>query len=681
MIIRITKFSIFTFLVFFFLFSIEINGQNDTIIVDTSTVRKIDSSLTVLDSTIMIADSNFVLNPVKQKKDSLSIGVDSLNVYYFSGSIDSLKLGNLQTLDTSTLYFHQHDPLFKYNGLYSTLSNIGLAQKDLVFSPTRSIGYYIQNQSFEKYIYKNSEVKYYHQYVPYTEAQYIIGPKKEQNFSIIFSRELFKRFTFGVDFAINNSPGAYNNTKADDKRVFFTSQWYTKNARYGFIANYINNKLVVEENGGIKYDSVFEDNTITDRGVVPVNLTNATNTVKQSGFFVEQYFNLLKPDSDSIPRKVDAGNLSYSFQYQRNKMAYDDNSGFSSFYSGNEIPLDSTNTFDSVYQERIRNKVRWSSIGYHDDPLSQVFNIYFGATHDYIRQQLPNYADTSIQIQDLESTFTQLTAFGGIGINILKIFRLNAFAEYVLSENNKNDFKLVANLDQTLGSQQKNIGSIHGGIELITRSPSWYFQKYNSNYYRWSNDLKKENYMILFGEYRFRKVEAGVRFTTLGNYTYFNDSIYPEQLDKTATMLQIYLNGTISIKKFGVNTRLVYQTTSAPDEIRIPTFSGTLDLFFKTPLFKKAAVVQTGLQFTYFSSFYANAYMPAIRDFYIQNQKKIGNYLYTDVYLTLQIKQARLFIKYANLTSLFSEYNYYMAPNYPSRDARFYFGINWRFHD
>lgn len=681
MIIRITKFSIFTFLVFFFLFSIEINGQNDTIIVDTSTVRKIDSSLTVLDSTIMIADSNFVLNPVKQEKDSLSIGVDSLNVYYFSGSIDSLKLGNLQTLDTSTLYFHQHDPLFKYNGLYSTLSNIGLAQKDLVFSPTRSIGYYIQNQSFEKYIYKNSEVKYYHQYVPYTEAQYIIGPKKEQNFSIIFSRELFKRFTFGVDFAINNSPGAYNNTKADDKRVFFTSQWYTKNARYGFIANYLNNKLILEENGGIKYDSVFEDNTITDRGVVPVNLTNATNTVKQSGFFVEQYFNLLKPDSDSIPRKVDAGNLSYSFQYQRNKMAYDDNSGFSSFYSGNEIPLDSTNTFDSVYQERIRNKVRWSSIGYHDDPLSQVFNIYFGATHDYIRQQLPNYADTSIQIQDLESTFTQLTAFGGIGINILKIFRLNAFAEYVLSENNKNDFKLVANLDQTLGSQQKNIGSIHGGIELITRSPSWYFQKYNSNYYRWSNDLKKENYMILFGEYRFRKVEAGVRFTTLGNYTYFNDSIYPEQLDKTATMLQIYLNGTISIKKFGVNTRLVYQTTSAPDEIRIPTFSGTLDLFFKTPLFKKAAVVQTGFQFTYFSSFYANAYMPAIRDFYIQNQKKIGNYLYTDVYLTLQIKQARLFIKYANLTSLFSEYNYYMAPNYPSRDARFYFGINWRFHD
>ena len=679
--IRTLKSVFYTFLTCLLLFSAETYSQNDTIFIDTTNFANYDSSNAVMGLGKTEIDSNFVLTQTTKKKDSLLLGIDSTNVYYFAGSIDSLKMGTLRTLDTNTLYFHQYDPLFKYNGLYSTLSNIGLAQKNLVFSPTRSIGYFIQNQSFEKYIYQNSQVKYYHQYIPYTEVEYIIGPKKEQNFKIIFSRELFKRFTFGVDFSLNNSPGSYTNSKSDDKRVFFTSQWYTKNARYGVIANYLYNKLIVEENGGLKYDSVFEDNTISDRGVVPVNLTTATNTVKQSGFFVEQYFNFLKPDSDSIPRKIDAGSLSYSFHYQRNQMAYQDNSGYSSFYLGNEIPLDSTSTFDSVYQERIRNKIRWSSIGYHDDPLSQVFNVYFGATHDYIRQKLPNYADTSIQIQDLESSFSQLTAFGGIGINILKIFRLNAFAEYVLSENNKNDFKLVANLDQTLGSQQKNIGSIHGGIELITRSPSWYFQKYNSNYYRWSTDLKKENYMVLFGEYRFKKIEAGVRFKTLGNYTYFNDSIYPVQLEKTATMLQIYLNGTIPIKKFGINTRLVYQTTSAPEAILIPTFSGVLDLFFKSQLFKGAATVQTGFQFTYFSSFYALAYMPAVRDFYVQNEKKIGNYLYTDVYLTLQIKQARLFIKYANLTGLLGNYTYYMSPNYPSRDARFYFGVNWRFHN
>ena len=54
-----------------------------------------------------------------------------------------------------------------------------------------------------------------------------------------------------------------------------------------------------------------------------------------------------------------------------------------------------------------------------------------------------------------------------------------------------------------------------------------YFQKYNSNYYRWSNNLKKESYLIIFGEYRFKKIRAGAKFQTLGNYTYFNDSIKP----------------------------------------------------------------------------------------------------------------------------------------------------------
>lgn len=333
-------------------------GQNDSILVDTNSFKQADTSLVVSDSTKIATDSNFVTKRIARKKDSLLLGIDSTNVYYFAGSIDSLKLGNLRTLDTSTLYFHQYDPLFKYNGLYSTLSNIGLAQIDLVFSPTQSIGYFMQNQSFEKYIYKNSQVKYYKQYIPYTEAEYVFGAKKEQNFKIIFSRELLRRFTFGVEFALNNSPGIYANSKADDRRVFFTSQWYTKNKRYGFIANYLYDKLIVEENGGITYDSVFEDNLYPDRGIIPVNLTAATNTMKQSGFFVEQYFNLLKPDNDSSTRKIDVGSLSYSFHYQRNQMLYEDNDGFSSFYLGNSLPLDSTNTFDSVYQERIRNRIR-----------------------------------------------------------------------------------------------------------------------------------------------------------------------------------------------------------------------------------------------------------------------------------------------------------------------------------
>ena len=106
-----------------------------------------------------------------------------------------------------------------------------------------------------------------------------------------------------------------------------------------------------------------------------------------------------------------------------------------------------------------------------------------------------------------------------------------------------------------------------------------------------------------------------------------------------------------------------------------------MNIYFKSSIFKSAATVQTGLQFTYFTAFFANAYMPELRAFYIQNDKKIGNYIYADFYVTLKVKRATLFFKASHLNSYLENYSYYNAPHYPSRDARFYFGASWRFYN
>lgn len=654
--------------------SIGVNAQNDTI-------QVLPDSISIQNDTIGLKIDSIQSKPLIAK--IFDTKIDSLSVTYFTGSIDNLKKENMHYIDTSTFYFQQSDPLLKKNRLYSTLSNIGVAHTNLVFTPSLSVDYYFKNQSFPRYIYDNKQVKYYEQYIPYTEIEYVIGAKKEQDFQVIFTRELFRGFTFGIDFALNNSPGYYANSKADDKRVFFTGQYYTKNARYGIVANYLNNKLLVEENGGILYDSIFEDNLESDRSQIPVQLTLAQNMVKQSGFYIEQYFNLLKPRPDSIKRKIDAGSISLAFQYQRNQMIYQDNDSVGSFYQPNDSPLNPANTFDSIYQMRLKTRFQWSSIGYHDDPLSKVFNIYFGLTHEYIYQAFPNYEEDNsfIYNQLTDLTYNQLKPYGGIGLNIKESFRLKGFAEIVIGGYNSGDLRVEGIIDQYFGNVDRNFGKLHAGIELINKSPAWYFQNYQSNAYRWSNDFKKETYLIVFGEYQYKQLKGGVKFYTLGNYTYLNDSIRPAQLPDASTILQFYIEGMTMIKKFGINTRLVYQQTSNPDIIRVPDFAGVADLFFKSYVFKKAATLQVGIELNYFTSFYGNAYMPALRDWYLQNTKKIGNYLYADVYLTLKVKDARLYVKYAHFNSSFSGNNFYMAPNYPARDARFYFGINWRFYN
>jgi hypothetical protein len=610
--------------------------------------------------------------------DTTLSALDSLRVVFFKGSIENRKLNRYNYIDTNTYHFQQFDPLYINNGLYSTLSNIGMAAKNLVYTPTLSTGYFMGSSSFTKYLYQNKNVKYYYPIVPYTELRYVMASKKEQNFNVIFTREIFKGFTIGIDYALNYQPSKnslYVRNGINDQRAFFTLQYYTKNKRYGIIANYLRNKIVVEENGGIKYDSIFEDNIESDRRVIPVNLMNASNMVKQRGFFIEQYFNFLPPKStnDSVQRKIDPGNISYSIRYRRNQMIYTDGDTLTPFYIGHSFPLDSASTYDSLYQSELINTLRWSNIGYHEDPSNKIFYIYLGASHSIIKQMLPH--------DSVASNLTQLTPFGGIGFNFGRSFHLNVDVNYVFGNYNQDDYSIDAVLRQYLGNELRNIGFLKFGLNLTNKTPNWYYNNYQSNYYRWSNNLKKEKYLILSGSYNYKQISVGAVFNTIENYTYLNDSVQPKQIEKGETLLQLFAEGTIPMNKFGINTRLVYQTTSQPNIIRLPSFSGVMDIYFRSMIFKKAATIQTGFQATYFSEYYADAYMPELRLFYLQNNKKIGNYPYIDFYFTLMVKRARMFFKFAHFNSYFGDYRYYLAPNYPARDSRFCFGVSWRFHD
>lgn len=665
-------------------------SQNDSIYIKTDTI------ITGLDSTYISIDTLLLNDTILVKNDSLNVpdttitGVkppplpedvlpvlskaDSLRVAYFIGSIDSLKSEAFHPIDTNILRVHQYDPLEYGNLFYSTLSNIGLAHKNFIYTPQISSGYQLNSLQFDKYMYFNSEVKYYQQIIPFTDLHYTMGPNKEQNFYLLFSRELFRGFSIGIDLGIVQSPGEYVNSKSDNNKVFFTGQYYTRNRRYGIIANYLRNKIEVQENGGIVNDSIFEYNIQADRSIIPVNLTTDKNLIIQSGFYIEQYFNLLKPrpKNDSLNRKIDAGNISYAIHYQRNQKIYTGDP-MEDFYESFAPAIDSTDTFDSLSQIRLRNTFKWSNQGYSADKLSEVFNLSFGAHYDFIEETLP--------YDSIKTTFNQIIPFAGISLKLFKSSHLKANANLILGDYNGGDFNINAELDQFLGTEFWNFGKLHIQLQLTSQMPSRFYSEYQSNRFRWSNDFKKENILKLSGSYQYKFMKAGFNFTTLNNYTYLNDTIQPQQYELPFTVLQVFAEGNVPIKKFGIDTRLVYQVSSNTEVLRIPMFVGLMNIYFRSDVFKKAATLQTGFQFSYFTSYYADAYMPELRRFYLQNEKEIGNYLYADVYVTLQIKTATIFVKYSHLNSLLGYYNYYLAPHYPARDARFYFGAAWRFHN
>ena len=90
--------------------------------------------------------------------------------------------------------------------------------------------------------------------------------------------------------------------------------------------------------------------------------------------------------------------------------------------------------------------------------------------------------------------------------------------------------------------------------------------------------------------------------------------------------------------------------------------------------------MQPSIVINYFTAYYADAYMPALRTFYLQEDVKIGNYPYIDLCVTFKLKDANIFVLYTNMYSLTGDNRYYTTPHYPMRDSRLCFGVKWRLY-
>jgi len=74
-----------------------------------------------------------------------------------------------------------------------------------------------------------------------------------------------------------------------------------------------------------------------------------------------------------------------------------------------------------------------------------------------------------------------------------------------------------------------------------------------------------------------------------------------------------------------------------------------------------------------------NAYDPLLSEFYVQNNKLIGNFPRIDFFINAKIQQTRLYLKAEHINSSLTGYDYYSAPSYPYRDFSIRFGLVWNF--
>jgi hypothetical protein len=608
--------------------------------------------------------------------DSISKNRDSTKVTYFYSNFEKLgKLALIQN-DTALDGFQNYDLLNKNDRFFATLGNIGQNYRSLLpFSVSTKSGFDYGIHTFDEYLYKNDSIKYYKVFKTYTELSYVQGAKKEQNFRAVFSRNIYRSLNLGFNFHVASAPGAYTRQKTNHINFALTTQFFTKNKRYGVIANFTINRLRNYENGGLKSDSLFKNDIETNRLIIPVNLGYAETKIKETGFFMKHYFDITKHQQsikDTTPDdspNFDLGRLSYSFQYNRQIQIFTDTYADSTFFP--PPILDSLTTYDSVSIKQVTNTLLWSNPSFKTGMQPRIFQIEAGIRQTY----------SVVDLHGTRNSFLQFIPTAGISLTPIESLKLTANGDYVFGDYNEGDFHLVAKLLSILGKQNRNGGIISITGALSSQQPGWFYSNYQGNYSKWDTTWRKTGIISAGFSYSYKYFETGINVSRITNFIYLDSSCQPQQFTQQFGFLKIFFNTNLDLWRFKLNARLIYQSVQGTTVLRLPVFMGNVSLYFSQPLFHGAAVFQPGLNFFYNTSYYAENYNPAIRSFYLQDKTEIGNYLYMDVFINLKIQRARLFATYTHFNAGFMDRNYYMTPGYPMPDGAFKFGVSWRFHD
>ena len=639
--------------------------------------------------------------------------VDSTFVTYSHFNFDSIFLNSSKVIDTLTFHAPKHEILENEPTVYSTLSNTGLAHKSMRFNNLNQFGFDMGLPAFSTYIQNEQNLISYQSILPYSEIRYVMtSGDKEQHLNFRFGRQFTSRLF--VSFAINSdySPGVFKNNKTINNYVWINAHYFTKNKRYGAKAYFYRNKLEMQENGGIVNDDNYISHSETDNSVIPTNLSNATNLIKSTGAGLEHYFNLLSQTSqvkveetqpspllldsisvdslaiaqDSITdtvaihyetktRKFTLGRICHQFSYQRNQLFYNESSPSVAFYQPFDTLFNTAKTTDTTIVQSFKNMLKWSSLGYQKYNDDIPLYLYAGVSHSFSRVKYYDYVEDS---NYTARSYHQLSVNGGIIVNLFKSTRITGQAELITLGYQIGDFDIKGQWKQFLGTSSKNWGLATFDAEIRRQSANWFEERYYSNHFRWENDFKAATYLIFNLQYRYRNYCVGVKQTSISQYIYFDTDARPAQNDGMFSIREAYLSFYQKLWRFEFEGFACVQKSSNEEVMHLPLFLGRLRLAYSQPIFHKAATIQPSITVQYFTKYYADAYMPATRTFYLQNEIEIGNFPFIDMALSIKVKKANIFVCYSNMFLLTGNYNSFIAPHYPMRGSKFFIGVNWR---
>lgn len=584
------------------------------------------------------------------------------STYYFHERQVLEQDSSLFQEDTTLVTYHIWNYTYRKGTAYQDLGVLGSPQQSVFPEIKRNTGVRLGYDRNSAFVYQNEDIKYYDTKSPFSEMTYYQNVKGQEYFNGTFSRSAGENFNIGFQltrFSAERQAGA-NTSEEGFMDVYnanaFTSIKGFKN-KYRLLANFKYLDYETLENGGIFNDGDDNNADSLYDEFEQVNLSSVHAEDKRANYHLYHHFSF-----DSI------GSLqlfqSFDRIKQRNYFTITDASvreetGLSNFDFFPGINIDSTQTRDStVYTS-------YETVSGLKGRLGQLFYMGYAKLRTYDFNSLDS-VETNI------STGKEFYLGGELMRPLWKGALLRLEGE--LSE----DGYLRSNSSLKSSLFDLNFNYLVAPADLLQT-------RLGNNHFQWDNDFSNVSTINLNAtvklEFDALKIQLKGDYLMNSDLVYYDQDVQPIQHNGSVGVTKVGAKIQYSLQKWVFTEESTFGASSNDAVIRIPSYFNHLQLAYRNSPKGKKYLVMIGLDVYSRGAYYAGAYMPMIQQFYLQDEIELKAYTWVDAFVSLRVKNARIFVKVPHVTQGVFGRGYQVTPYYTGTDRALELGFNWRFYN
>ncbi len=593
-------------------------------------------------------------------------------------------------LDTSIQNFHRYTYTQRYQNRYQDLGIMGTALRPVFFETPTDIGARLGVDSYRLLGYDSQKIKYYDTKSPFTQAYYAQGSNSDQELTFLYTRNINSRWNVGFEYGRVNADRQFGSASRDDRlsdaiRFLLFTSYQSENEKYQLLYHFAHLNLSTSETGGVLPNELLPNDglfSLRDSDAKLGRTADSRESISTHHLF-QQYkidpaftvFHRLE-----IRRQLDAfndrsmTNNGDFYPTAQSDLILTSPTGVSDTY--NVFNFNAINTSEQTIYNTIENtagiKGKLAKFNYRLFFKNRLFRWTTSYEDDILRTLAPDSSTASQRRIDKRIIGGLNNMVGGtLFYQFGDSSRLEADAEILLGDNYR-----------IRGVFQNQ--NFEASFQSMLYSPSLFQQRFISNHFEWDNGFSNILVNRATGGFTLETRNKKLSFNPQASYTVINNFVYLDSLARprqTTDFIQLIQVGTSLDFQLGVlhSRNLAFFTANTGESfLRIPEIFLNAQIYCEDCFLKKYLQSQIGIDVHYKSGYFADAYMPVSKQFYLQDNFFVEGYAIIDLFLNVKVKNLRLFLRFSHVNQL-PDSGYVTTPTYPGAPRNFVFGANWLF--